>query len=131
MPTTATTGSDYYLLNKMLVYSSITATGTNTAVAGGAAGNELIDSAAAFTSALVGETVAIVLSDNVVTTALITGYTSATTLTLNSTIITATGKNYKIYSPATLTAEAEMVNNGKITLLNNSMLTIPNTTYPA
>ena len=131
MPSEATTGFDYYLLNKVLVYSSITATGSNTAVAGASAGNELIDGAATFTANLVGNTVAIVLNNNVVTTALITGYTSPTTLTVNTTLITTTGKNYKIYSDSNLTAEAELVNNSKITMLNNSLLTTPNITYPA
>jgi len=131
MPTTATTGSDYYLLNKVLVYSTITATGTNTGVAGANAGNELIDAAANFTADLVGKTLSIVLSDNVVTTALIVGFTNTTTLTINTTLITATGKDYKIYSSSNLSAEAELVNSSKITMLNNSLLTAPNITYPA
>ncbi len=131
MPTTETTGSDYYLLNKVLVYSTITATGTNTGVAGANAGNELIDAAANFTADLVGKTLSIVLSDNVVTTALIVGFTNTTTLTINTTLITATGKDYKIYSSSNLSAEAELVNSSKITMLNNSLLTAPNITYPA
>jgi|TARA_R100001163_G_scaffold60113_2_gene49167 hypothetical protein len=131
MPSTATTGFDYYLLNKVLIYSTVTATGTNTAVAGASAGNELIDAAATFTSALVGKKVAIVLNNNVVTTALITAFNNSTTLTVNTTLITSTGKNYKIYDDANLTAEAELVSNSKITMLNNSLLTTPNLTYPA
>jgi hypothetical protein len=131
MPSTATTGFDYYLLNKVLIYSTVTATGTNTAVAGASAGNELIDAPATFTSALVGKKVAIVLNNNVVTTALITAFNNSTTLTVNTTLITSTGKNYKIYDDANLTAEAELVSNSKITMLNNSLLTTPNLTYPA
>ena len=131
MPTATTTGSDYYLLNKVLVYSTITATGTTTGVAGANAGNELIDAAANFTADLVGKTLSIVLSDNVVTTSLIVGFTNTTTLTINTTLITATGKDYKIYSSENLSAEAELVNSSKITMLNNSLLTAPNITYPA
>jgi len=131
LPSESTTGFDYYLLNKVLIYSSITATGINTAVAGAAAGNQLIDAAATFNANLVGNSVSIVLNNNAVTTALITGFVNTTTLTVNTTLITATGKNYKIYSTTNLSAEAELVNNSKITMLNNSLLTAPNLTYPA
>mgnify|MGYP001225929179 FL=1 len=131
MPSAATTGADYYLLNKVLIYSTVTATGTTTGVAAANAGNELIDAAANFTADLVGKTLSIVLNDNVVTTALITGFTNTTTLVINTTLITVTGKNYKIYSSSNLSAEAELVNNSKITMLNNSSLTSPNITYPA
>ena len=131
MPTRATTGSDYYLLNKVLVYNTLTASGVNTGTAAASAGNQLIDATATFTTSMVGGVVSIVLNNNVVTTALITGFVDANTLNVNTTAITSTAKNYTIYLKSNLTSEAELVNNSSITMLNNSMLTKPNITYPA
>ena len=45
LPTTTLNGSDYYLLNKILIYQTVRATGTNTAVVGN---NQLIDTNATF-----------------------------------------------------------------------------------
>ena len=131
MPTRATTGSDYYLINKVLVYNTLTASGVNTGTAAASAGNQLIDATATFNTSMVGGVVSIVLNNNVVTTALITGFVDANTLNVNTTAITSTAKNYTIYLKSNLTSEAELVNNSSITMLNNSMLTQPNITYPA
>tara|TARA_R100000935_G_scaffold56577_1_gene88453 strand:+ start:562 stop:1770 length:1209 start_codon:yes stop_codon:yes gene_type:complete len=129
LPSTPTTGFDYYLLNKLLVYSSITATGTTTSFV--TAGNQIIDTGAAFTSSLVGDKVSFILNNNVVTTALIIGFTNASTITIDSTSIIYSCISYSIYKESNLNNEAELVNNSKITMLNNSLLTAPNLTYPA
>tara|TARA_R110000824_G_scaffold142187_8_gene309209 strand:- start:6202 stop:7410 length:1209 start_codon:yes stop_codon:yes gene_type:complete len=129
LPSSSTTGFDYYLLNKLLVYSSITATGTTTSFA--TAGNQIIDTGAAFTASLVGDKVSFILNNNVVTTALIIGFSSASTITIDSTSIIYSCIAYSIYKESNLNNEAELVNNSKITMLNNSLLTAPNLTYPA
>ena len=112
-----------------MVYSSITATGTTTSFV--TAGNQIIDTGAAFTSSLVGDKVSFILNNNVVTTALIIGFTNASTITIDSTSIIYSCISYSIYKESNLNNEAELVNNSKITMLNNSLLTAPNLTYPA
>ena len=129
MPSVASTGFDYYLLNKVLIYSSVLQAGTTTSFV--ADGNQIINTNAAFTAALVGDIVSIVFNNNVVTTALITGYTSASTITVDSTAIVFSGLKYNIYKSANLINEAEQVSHSKITLLNSSALTPPTLTYPA
>jgi len=129
LPSAETTGFDYYLLNKLLVYNTITATGTTTGFA--TAGNQIKNTSAAFTAALVGSTVSIVLNDNVVTTALITGFTDQFIITVDSTSILFSGLKYEIYEEGKLNNEAEQVSNSKITMLNNSILTPPTLNYPA
>jgi len=129
MPSIATTGFDYYLLNKVLIYSSVLQTGTTTSFV--ATGNQIINTNAAFTDAMVGDVVSIVFNNNVVTTALIIGRTDANTITVDSTAIVFSGLKYNIYKSSNLINEAEQVSNSKITLLNSSMLTSPTLTYPA
>jgi hypothetical protein len=130
-PTAATTGSDYYLLNKVLIYSTVTSSGVTTATGGG--NTQLIDSGATFQTdgVAAGDIVSVVLSNSVVTNLKVASVTNQTTLVLNVASLTTTGVSYAIYKKSDLKNEAEQVNHSKITMLNKSMLTAPNTTFPA
>lgn len=131
VPTPATTGSDYYLLNKVLIYSLVTSSGTTTAIGGG--NLDLIDGTATFqTDGVVsGDIVSIVISNSVVTNLKVVSVTNQTTLVVNVASLNADNLSYAIYKKVNLKNEAEQVNHSKITMLNKSMLTAPNSTYPA
>ena len=70
---TATTGSDYYLLNKVLIFSEVTSSGTTTGTSGN---NTLIDSTATFQTNGVApeDRVSVVISNGVVTNLSSHGY---------------------------------------------------------
>jgi len=131
VPTEATTGSDYYLLNKILIYSSVTSSGTSTGTGGG--NTELIDSTATFQTdgVATGDTVSVILSNSVITNLKVVSVSNETTLVVNVASLTTANLPYAIYKKANLKNEAEQVNHSKITMLNKSMLTAPNITYPA
>ena len=131
VPTSATTGSDYYLLNKVLIYSAVTSSGVTTATGGG--NTELIDSTATFQSdgVSVGDVVSVVLANSVVTNLSVVSITNQTTLVVNVASLLTANISYAIYKKSDLKNEAEQVNHSKITMLNKSMLTAPNTTFPA
>ena len=131
VPTLATTGSDYYLLNKVLIYSTVTSSGTSTATGGG--NTELIDNTATFQTDGVsaGDVVSVILANSVITNLTVVSVTNQTTLVVDVASLTTTNIPYSIYKGVNLKNEAEQVNHSKITMLNKSMLTAPNTTFPA
>jgi len=131
VPTSATTGSDYYLLNKVLIYSTVTSSGTSTATGGG--NTELIDNTATFQTDGVGagDIVSVILANSVITNLTVVSVTNQTTLVVDVASLTTTNIPYAIYKGVNLKNEAEQVNHSKITMLNKSMLTAPNTTFPA
>lgn len=125
LPSVIYNGNDYFMLNKVMCYTVQLATGTNTAVAG----VSLIDSNANFIASgvQVGD---IVIRYNAPLLTTVAAVVSATNLTLTSGIFGAPGEQYFIFSAQTI-REAEKVTHGKITMLNNSMLTAPSVNYPA
>jgi len=131
VPTLATTGSDYYLLNKVLIYSTVTSSGTSTATGGG--NTELIDNTATFQTDGVsaGDIVSVILANSVITNLTVVSVTNQTTLVVDVASLTTTNIPYAIYKGVNLKNEAEQVNHSKITMLSKSMLTAPNTTFPA
>lgn len=131
VPTPATTGSDYYLLNKILIYSTVTSSGVTTSTGGG--NTELIDSSATFQSdgVSVGDVVSVVLANSVVTNLSVVSITNQTTLVVSVASLVTANVSYSIYKKSDLKNEAEQVNHSKITMLNKSMLTAPNITFPA
>ena len=131
VPTPATTGSDYYLLNKILIYSIVTSSGVTTSTGGG--NTELIDSSATFQSdgVSVGDVVSVVLANSVVTNLSVVSITNQTTLVVSVASLVTANVSYSIYKKSDLKNEAEQVNHSKITMLNKSMLTAPNITFPA
>lgn len=132
-PSQTTTGDDYYLLNKVLIYTKQLAQGTNTALQI----QTLIDNTATFVSdgVQVGDIV-VNLSSNPAEAGYVSAVVSETVLTL----VDGNGNpfdsfinpqmQYLIYSSKPV-KEAEKVTNSKITMLNNSLLTAPNLMFPA
>jgi hypothetical protein len=113
------------MINKVLCYTSILDTGTNTSVVV----NQLVDSGASFT------TLGIVAGDIVVNTttgavARVVSVSSNTVIILSADIFTATPRDYAIIDSSVF-KEAEKVSHTKISLLLNSNLTSPNNLFPA
>ena len=131
MPSAATTGSDYYLVNKLLVYKAIVTSGETTAF--DVADNLLIDSNATFTSnsIAVGDIVGVETATQGVQYVTVVSVDSATQITVTGTVLDAAGFPYTIFSANTQQNEAEKVTHSKITMLNNSIYTAPTLEYPA
>jgi hypothetical protein len=125
--------SDYYLINKMMVYTKELAAGITTAISGGSV--VVTDATADFIAAgvQVGD-IASTVTNGVVYNTVVSSVVSATSLlmfsTTGATVWDAIGKTYNIYSANDI-VEAERVAQSKITMLNNSILTKPNISYPA
>jgi hypothetical protein len=129
-PSTTTTGSDYYLLNKVLVYQTLLDEGTTTATVGG--GNKLIDNQADFTTDInVGDIVAV--ENNGIKYAIVTLVENATTLltTGGNLFWNNVGLKYSIFKKGSKLEEAEQVSHSKITMLSNSLYTAPTLAFPA
>ena len=132
-PNLYTLPSDYYLINKMLVYTKELASGTTTSVNGGS--TAVNDSTADFISrGVVAGDIVSTITGGVVYNTVVSQVVSATNLLVFSTpgvqVWDNIGKTYNIYSASSI-IEAERVAQSKITMLNNSVLTKPNIGYPA
>jgi hypothetical protein len=125
--------SDYYLINKMMVYTKELASGVTTSTNGGSIA--VNDTSADFIAAgvSVGDIVS-TITGGVVYNTVISQVVSATNLLVFATtgvqVWNAVGKTYNIYS-ANNVMDAERVSQAKITMLNNSILTKPTLGYPA
>ncbi len=124
-PSPSTTNDNYYLLNKVLAYTRLLASGVNT----NAVVNGLEDNSSDFIAAGVGvgDIVGNVTTQQV---AKVVSVVNPTTLQLNADIFTVFPQNYVIYDDGVVN-EAEKVTQSKITMLNNSLLTAPSTMFPA
>ena len=125
--------SDYYLINKMMVYTKELAAGVTTSTNGGAVA--VNDTTADFIAAgVVAGDIVSTITGGVVYNTTISQVVSATNLLVFTTpgvqVWNAIGKTYNIYSANNI-VEAERVAQSKITMLNNSILTKPNISYPA
>ena len=125
-PSQTTTGDDYYLLNKVLAYTTFKIGGTSD----GYTINSLVDSTATFTSSVaVGDIVVNTIS---LAQAEVMNVQNDTTLFLDENIFTQTGTpfdTYSIFNPENF--QVEKVSNSKISMLANSILTAPTKTFPA
>lgn len=132
MPSAATTGSDYYFVNKVLVYKSIITSGVTTAI-NGATDSQVIDSAATFLSdgITAGDIVGVQTSTQGVQYATVTAVVDDSTITVSRAILDVLGFNYSIIKAGTQQNEAEKVTHSKITMLNNSVYTAPTVEYPS
>lgn len=123
-PSLTTVGYDYYMINKLLCYTIKRATGQNT---GTIPANQLIDAGANFVNS------GVVYGDVVVNLTTLESATvmavTATALDLSDNIFLVIGDDYAVYA-ASSAVDAEKVSVGKITMLNNSMLTSPSTIFP-
>ncbi len=122
-PSQTTTGDDYYLLNKVLAYTTFRVSGESDQLSD----NQLIDTTASFTTTVnVGD---IVVNIATLDKAEILAIVSDTELTLDENIFTPSGDDYSIFKDESY--EAEKVTNSKISMLSNSLLTAPTKTFPA
>lgn len=122
-PSQTTTGDDYYLLNKVLAYTTFKVGGTNTSFLI----NSLVDNTATFTvTAAVGD---IVVNTSSLEQAEILNVQNNTTLFLDENIFILPNQNYSIFKPENY--QVEKVTNSKISMLANSILTAPTKTFPA
>ena len=133
LPSLNTTNNDYYLINKNLVYNKELAEGTTTATNGG--GVLVEDSTADFITdgVSVGDIVSTVtggVTYNTVVVSIVNATQLIVATTVGAIVWNAVGKTYNIYSVNDI-KEAEKVTHTKITMLNNSLLTRPNLSYPA
>jgi hypothetical protein len=124
MPSLATTGNEAYLINKVNCHFNLLASGTNSSVVS----FRLVDSLADFVAdnISVGDIVANKTTAKATT---VVSVINSTNLLLEKDIFLSTGDDYVIYS--SVAREAEKVTSGKITLLNNSLLTAPSEMFPA
>jgi hypothetical protein len=123
-PSLVTTGNDAYMINKIIYYKTKIVERQNTSVSA----NRLIDNTVNFVSlgVSVGD---IVVNLDTLESSFVTSIVSNTSLELNDNIFLATAKKYVIYSKSSI-SELEKVSEGKISLLNNSLLTAPSSIYP-
>jgi len=127
LPSLITTGDEEYMINKVLCYSKILASGVNTSVVA----SQLIDSSANFS--LAGVSVGDIVTNTSVAAPMLTATVtsvSATVLGLSVSIFTSVSQSYRIVDTS-VQNEAEKVSAGKITLLNMSPITSPSVNYPA
>ena len=122
-PSLVTVGNDYYMINKLLCYNTKKISGATSATVV----NQLVDTTVNFITAGVvyGD---IVVNLTTLESAEVMAVASATVLDLSANIFLANGQDYAIYS--SVGVDAEKVSVGKITMLNNSMLTAPSTIFP-
>lgn len=123
-PSLVTTGDTSYYILKILCNPTILQSGVNTMASTGF----LEDSNATFITNGVsaGDIVSNITTQ---TTATVINVVSETVLLLDSDIFTSVADNYIVLSKAT--KEADKVSVGKITMLNNSLLTAPNNIFPS
>jgi hypothetical protein len=124
-PSVVTLGYDYYMINKLLCYNTKKISGATTGLP---STNQLIDTNSNFITAGIayGD---IVINLSTLESAEVMAVASATVLDLSSDIFQGVKEDYTIYS--SVGVDAEKVSVGKITMLNNSMLTAPSTIFPA
>jgi len=129
VPTTATTGSNYYLINKVLLLTRyLVANSTNTL----ASTNELVDNTKNFLGLGVqpGDVV-VNLTTGKTTNVRYLNTIATDTLILEDDIFISSGDSYTILSTRQGVNECEKVTNKKITQLNMSNLTKPTELFPA
>ena len=122
LPSLITTGDDYYLMNKVLVYERFRVSGANTSVVA----NQLVDTAATFTATVAAGDV--VVNTTTYQQAEILSVVSDTVLSLDDNIFTATPQDYAVFQ--SVQNEAEKVSHSKITMLNSGMITSPSVIFP-
>lgn len=122
LPSAVTTGDDYYMINKALVYELFRTDGSVTTVST----NQLVDASATFTATVaVGD---IVVNTVTYEYAEITNIVSDTVLDLDSDIFTVLSDTYSIF--LAVQNEAEKVSHSKITMLNSTPFTAPSAIFP-
>lgn len=124
LPSLIYNNNDYFMINKVLCYPITLADGANNVINA----NQLEDTTANFILSSVQEG-DIVLNEATQQLANVMSV-STTILSLDNDIFTSLFDAYYVFSSRTV-REAEKVTHGKITMLNNSILTSPTINFPA
>jgi hypothetical protein len=124
-PSQTTTGDDYYLLNKVMSYTTFITNGTNTTQQT----NKLVDTTATFTSSVTIGDIVVNIESLESTEVLVVQNNTILDLEENIFNDPTTGVKYSIFKPENY--EVEKVTNSKISMLANSILTAPTKTFPA
>ena len=124
-PSQTTTGDDYYLLNKVMSYTTLITNGTNTTQQT----NKLVDTTATFTSSVAIGDIVVNIESLESTEVLVVQNNTILDLEENIFNDPTTGVKYSIFKPENY--EVEKVTNSKISMLANSILTAPTKTFPA
>lgn len=124
LPSVTTTGTSFYMINKVMVYNQQITTGAATSVVA----FSLVDSGATFINDDV-QPGDFVVNTTTFQSAEVLLVSSQTTLVLSSDIFTGLD-NYALYK-SEKSSEAEHVTNGNITRLIKSNLTSPSSMYPS
>lgn len=124
IPSNITTGNFGFMFSRISYYNEIKASGNSAAYNP----NELIDFSANFVAAgvVAGD---IVVNSTTFTNAVVR-FITPIALFLSDDIFLNIGDNYLVYSSTNI-SEAEKVTDGKILMLNSSMLTAPSEMFPA
>lgn len=127
-PSLVTTGDESYLINKIICYTLALSSGTSNSSIG--VPYQLIaTSPGSFISdGIKPGDIVINLTNS--TSAIVNAVISQTQLSISENIFTSPSQDYIVYSSSRY-AEAEKVSNGKISLLNSSLLTAPSLMFPA
>ena len=125
LPSTITTGDEYYMMVKVICYPTVLKTGANTSVVS----FQLVSTTANFLTANIvpGDVVVNTTTNTIANVVLVS---SNTVLLLDNNIFTTTPANFLVLKASAAT-EAEKLTQSKSTLLNTSMLTAPSTLFPA
>lgn len=125
IPSDVTTGNFGFMFSRVSYYNEQRYNSINDSVSV----YELIDSTADFFTigVLPGD---IIVNLTTLTNAIVVNIVSATTLGLSNDIFLNSGDEYIVYSGTNI-SEAEKVTDGKILMLNSSMLTAPSDMFPA
>lgn len=124
LPSVTTTGTSFYMLNKVIVYNQQITTGTAT----GILPLSLVDAGATFVADGI-QPGDVVVNTSTFQSAEVVLVASPTLLVLSSNIFTGLD-NYAVYK-VDENSEVEHVTNANITRLVNSNLTTPSSLYPA
>jgi hypothetical protein len=125
IPSDITTGNFGIMFSRISYYNEIRCDNDNTTVNS----YQLIDSGADFYTSGVQQG-DIVVNLDTFTNAVVTNISSSTILGLSNDIFLNTNEDYIVYSGTNI-SEAEKVTDGKILMLNSSMLTAPSQMFPA
>jgi len=124
-PSVTTTGDEAYMVSRILLYPDVIFNSATTSFLL----NNLVDATADFITLGVkeGDVVSNAVTNQAAT---VVSVVSATTLQISGSIFPSPGTSYYVISSSNV-KDIERVSSGKITMLNNSMLTQPSLLFPA
>lgn len=124
LPSPVTTGDSYYTISRIICYPNVLTTGSSTSDSA----NKLVDTGATFVTSGVAQ-YDIVSNTTTEASSRVVSVTE-TEITLEDDIFTSSPEAYAVYDES-FEREVEKVSNSRIKALDASLITKPNTTFPA